>query len=152
MSSITTATAPKNPIPDWEKLRDEWLIRLSALVDSVQNWVQELGWSTRRIEIQMEDSQIGTYQAPALLMQERTTRLFLEPIARFAPGTEGVVDLYRMPKYDDIASLYFSNGGWQLQYVNPDLFDKAASRDIKSKPLNQETVTEILNEMSQHVP
>ncbi len=47
---------------------------------------------------------------PALLMQEGPSAgLILEPIARSAPGADGVVDLYLLPAYDDIASLYFYN-------------------------------------------
>ena len=68
----------------------------------------------------MEDSDIGTYQAPALLLQQDTLRMLLEPIARTAPGADGVVDLYLMPAYDDIATLYFADGKWQLHYTFPD--------------------------------
>ena len=35
-----------------------------------------------------------------------------DPIAYDVPRTEGVVDLYLMPTYDDMASLYFQ-GGWE---------------------------------------
>ncbi len=84
--------------------------RLAALIDDVESWVKALDWSTRRIEKPMEDSQIGRYKAPSLLMQEGTDRVLLEPVARSAPGAEGVVDLYLMPAYDDIASLTFADG------------------------------------------
>jgi hypothetical protein len=53
----------------------------------------------------MEDSQIGKYKAPGLLMQEGTDRILRDPIGRNAPGAEAVVDLYLMPAYDDIATL-----------------------------------------------
>jgi hypothetical protein len=91
---MTRAKAPKL---NTNKIRKEWLHRLTTLVDSVENWTKELGWSTRRIEKEMQDSQIGKYQAPALLLQEGTTRMLLEPIAHDAPGAEGVVDLYLLP-------------------------------------------------------
>jgi hypothetical protein len=131
------------------RLLSGWLDRLSALVNDVETWVKALGWSTRRIEKPMEDSQIGKYMAPSLLMQEGTDRLLLEPIARCAPGTEGVVDLYLMPAYDDIASLYYEDGRWNLHYMFGGTV-AANSREAPAKPLSQETLEEVLAQMKQH--
>jgi hypothetical protein len=139
--------ATKNATADQGKLRDKWLLGLSTLMDTVQGWAQELGWSTRRIEKRMEDSQIGTYQAPALLMQEGTTRMLLEPIARSAPGVDGVVDLYLMPAYDDIATLYHCEGQWQLHYLFPGTPAAPTISEANSKPLSKETFKEVLEEM-----
>jgi hypothetical protein len=130
------------------RLLSEWLARLSALVNEVEAWGRALGWATRRIEKPMEDSRIGKYRAPSLLMQEGTDRVLLEPIARSAPGTEGVVDLYLMPAYDDIASIYFEEGGWQLHYMLPGT-GAANTRETKALPLSQETLREVLAEMRQ---
>jgi hypothetical protein len=76
---MATADLPKNPIANWEKVRNEWVNRITALVGQVENWGQEFGWSTRRIDKRLEDSQVGTYKAPALLLQKETTRALLEP-------------------------------------------------------------------------
>ncbi len=111
---MATANAPKKLTAAATKLRDEWLSRVSTLVDSAEKWAADAGWSTRRIEKQIEDSEIGGYAVPSLLLQEGTTRMLLEPIARSAPGVDGVVDLYRMPAYDDVATLYFYDGQWHL--------------------------------------
>ncbi len=100
-------------------IRDQWLERLSALVKDVQEWAADLGWSTRQIETRLEDSEIGTYEAPALLLQMETTRALLEPIARSAPGADGIVDLYAMPAYDDIAHIYFIDDAWRLFHATP---------------------------------
>jgi hypothetical protein len=144
---MATADAPKKLTADAAKLRDEWLSRVSTLVDSVEQWAQEGGWSTRRLEKQMEDSVIGSYEAPTLLMQEGTTRILLEPIARSAPGTDGVVDLYRMPAYDDIATLYFYAGQWELHWARtdpkPPVLMKGAGR-----PLSKEAVLDALQDLS----
>lgn len=139
-----------HPKPPPEKLRDDWLSRLSDLVRDVRTWADALGWSTRQIDKKMEDSEIGEYRAPALLLQEETTRILLEPIARSAPGAEGVVDLYRMPAYDDIASLYFYDGNWHLHYMFPGTRSVATIRDAESKLLSEETLREVLGEMRKH--
>ncbi len=98
-------------------LRDDWLRVLAELIVTVRVWAEELDWSTRQITKKMTDSRLGRYEAPALLMQKETARVLLEPIARFTPGTDGVVDLYLMPAYEDVAVLYFVEGQWLLQFV-----------------------------------
>jgi len=45
---------------DVDAIRDVWLQRLGQLVDSVDSWTTELGWSTRRIEKPMKDALIGS--------------------------------------------------------------------------------------------
>ena len=104
----------------------------------------------RRIEKKMEDSQLGTYKAPALLLQKETVRVLLEPIAHSAPGVEGIVDLYLMPAYDDIASLYYYDGRWNLHYIFPGTASVANRRETPATPLSKETLREVLEEMKQH--
>ncbi len=132
------------------RLLRDWLARLSSLVQSVEGWAKELGWATRMVEKPMEDSQIGRYKAPALLMQGGVDRVLLEPVGRSAPGTEGVVDLYLMPAYDDIASLYFYGGCWNLHHASAGTAATAAVREAPAKPLSKETLEEVLAEMTQH--
>jgi hypothetical protein len=132
------------------RIRDDWLKRLSKLLDAVERWAGELGWSTRKVEKRMEDAETGAYQAPALLLQQDAVRVLLEPIARTAPGAEGVVDLYLMPAYDDIASLYLVNGNWQLHYMFPGQPTVATIRDAQSKELSKETLAAVLEAMKQN--
>ncbi len=144
------STRKIDPVPDTEKLQSEWIDRLSDLVTDVDRWCKELGWSTRHITKQMEESQIGRYQAPALLMQEETTKVLLEPVARFATGADGVVDLYLLPGYDDIASLYFYEGHWHLHYMFSGTPAVATIRDADSKLLSKKSLQEVLEEMKQN--
>jgi hypothetical protein len=65
----------------------------------------------------MEDGDIGSYSAPGLLLQKEYTRVLLEPLGHSAPGADGVVDLYLMPAYDDVATLLFIGGRWQVHYA-----------------------------------
>jgi hypothetical protein len=132
------------------RLLRDWLDRLSALVNDVEGWVKDLGWAVRRVEKPMEDSKIGKYKALGLLMQEGMSRVLLEPIGRSAPGTEGVVDLYLMPAYDDIATLYFYDGRWNLHHASSGSTPVATVREAASKPLSKETLQEVLEAMKQH--
>jgi hypothetical protein len=128
-------------------LREEWLTRLTDLIAQIESWAKEDDWTTRRIEKKMEDSQIGKYRAPALILQRETVRVLLEPIARSAPGTDGVVDLYLMPAYDDIASLYFGEGRWNLRYIFPGGPSVETIQQAPPVPLSKRTLEAVLEEM-----
>jgi hypothetical protein len=131
-------------------IREVWLERLGELVKSVDSWARELGWSTRRIEKPMKDSLIGSYKAPGLLIQEEFLRIILDPIGPSSPGTEGVVDLYLMPAFDDIASLFFYEGGWHVHYGDPEDDEVTTIVEAKSRPLSKETLAGVLDEMKRH--
>ena len=133
-------------------LRTEWLASLAKLTSLVKSWATELDWSTREIQERMTDSRLGTLQTPALLMQKETTRVLLDPIARFTPGADGVVDLYLMPAYDDIASLYLMNGDWRLHYIFPGDTSAATIRNAESTPLSKEALERVLDEMTANAP
>ena len=133
-----------------DRLRDKWLECLSDLMRRVQSWAAELDWSTRQIEVSLSDSELGKYKAPALLIQEDAIRVLLEPIARSAPGAEGVVDLYLMPAYDDIASLYFYEGDWHVHYMFPGTPTVATVRDAEARPLTMDSLREVLEEMKKN--
>jgi hypothetical protein len=136
---MSSAIAPKNSNTDWTKVRMEWIARLDLLVNDIEQWAQEIGWSTKRIEKRLDDRDIGVYQAPALLMQENFTRVLLDPITLYARGTDGEVDLYRMPAYDDIARLFYSEHGWQMfDASTPDM------TQADGKPVSKESVQAFL--------
>jgi hypothetical protein len=103
---------PKKPVENWEQVRDEWVRAVEQLVTEVEGWCRENQWPTRRIDKRLEESRIGEYVVPALLIQVDLVKLMLEPVARFVPGGEGVIDLYRMPQYDDVASIFRRAGSW----------------------------------------
>ena len=145
--TIVRARMLMSAVPNPDQLRDEWLKRLFHLIQTVQTWAHALGWSTRQIEVTLTDSQIGKYKAPALLLQEDAIRILLEPIGRSAPGAEGVVDLYLMPAYDDIASLYLYDNDWHVHYLFPGTSTVADIRDAEAKPLSEDTLREVLEAM-----
>ncbi|HET6882413.1 MAG TPA: hypothetical protein VFI31_19765 [Pirellulales bacterium] len=131
------------------KARAAWVQRVKALVDQVETWAKELDWSTRRVEKKIEDSFIGDHRVPALLMQEDTCRVLLEPVGRATAGAEGVVDLYLLPAYDDIATLYYYNQRWNLHYVFPNAKPVASVREAEAHPLTKEALAKVLAEMRQ---
>jgi hypothetical protein len=145
---MATQKKTEKQVDDPGMMRDEWLKVLADLTTKVQDWARELDWSTRQIMKKMKDSRLGAYDAPALLMQKETTRVLLDPVARFTPGADGVVDLYLMPAYDDIASLYLVNGEWRLHYMFARTPTVANLKKAGSHPLPKEMISQVLNEMS----
>jgi hypothetical protein len=145
---MATAQPSREQTDDPDSLRDEWLGHLAELVNTVNGWAVELGWSTRQISKKMKESPLGSFEAPALLLQRETVRVLLDPVARFVPGADGVVDLYLMPAYDDIASLYLVDGQWRLFYVYPDAGAVDKGRD--AIPLSKESFGRALDDMCAH--
>lgn len=131
-------------------VRHEWLEKLRQLVVQVKGWVDELDWATRVVDKTMEDAEIGNDKAPGLLLQKETVRLFLEPVTRTAPGTEGIVDLYLMPSYDDIASLYYYNDRWNVHDMLKGAPAVANLLEAEAKPLTKATLRKVFDEMKAH--
>ncbi len=145
---MVTRNKSGNRVDDAGVLRDEWLKTPADLTMKVKEWAEELNWSTRQIAKKMKDSRLGEYEAPALLMQKETVRVLLDSIARFAPGADGVVDLYLLPAYDDIASLYLLHGKWRLHYMFPGTPTVATICDAQPIPLSKDALGQVLDEMS----
>lgn len=131
-------------------LLHQWLERLSPLIASVKKWAEELGWATRIVAKPLKDAEIGDYKVPALLLQQDMVRVGLDPIGRSAPGAEGVVDLYHLPVYDDIASFFHYDGNWHLHWQPPTKTAVASLREGQAKPLSKKALREVLDEMKKH--
>ena len=136
----------ENPESD----RRDWVNLLDDLVHHFETWIGK-DWATDKLKKPMRDSVLGAYEAPGLLMQLNYTRVILEPIARYAPGTDGVVDLARMPAYDLIASLYRIKDEWRLHYAFQYEKAEAGARSAVSLPLNELNLRRVLDEFTGHV-
>jgi len=82
---------------------------------------------------------------PALIMQRDMTKIGLEPIGRSAPGTEGVVDIYLLPAYDDVATLYLIEGRWVLNHPPSEDSD---SREAVSEPLTKSVLGHVMDQLA----
>lgn len=127
--------------------RVDWMDRINSLINQFESWAKDLGWSTRRIEKKLDDPWIGKHKVPALLLQEVTCKVLLEPIGRSSPGTQGIVDLYLLPGYDDIAGLYFYNDGWKMHYMFEGTPSVPTIQDAPPISLSKENLENVLSEM-----
>ena len=142
------------PTTDVDALKRDWLARLDALITDVKTWAEELDWSTRRIEKRLEDSKLGVYRAPALLLQKETVRGLLDPVSHSAHDVDGMldglVDFYLLPAYDDIAYLLFSHGEWRMKYTLPRPEGGPSPAEEELRPLTRATFGETLSAMKRY--
>jgi hypothetical protein len=75
----------------------------------------------------VNDRFLGEYEAPQLLFAADDKRLLLDPVARFASSSSGVVDLAVLPSFDSTAITKTGNH-W---YIHPVL--KSGARREWSK-------------------
>ena len=132
------------------EVRDRWRGRLDDLVGKVRGWVEPEHWVTKPYPKKMRDTDGTVFEVPSLFIQKGPTRLLLDPIAYDAPGTEGVVDLYLMPTYDDTASLYLVDGRWQIHYIFPDQPAVAGIKQPEVMELSEKTINRVLDEIVAH--
>jgi hypothetical protein len=144
------AKAGKRPAGDVQRAQAEWRSRLAALVDQVEAWGREFDWATRRIDKQLNDLDVGTYPVQGLLLQKDFARVLLEPMGRSASGSGGVVDLYLMPAYDDIARLFLHRGKWRFEHEFPGAPPTDHVLDGRCPLLTKEAFRDMLEQMVRH--
>ena len=127
-----------------------WQDRLKVLIREVDGWVKKAGWRTRTIEKPINDRKLGRHTVPVLLMERDAVEVALNPVSPLVPDAEGAIDLYLVPAYDDIASLYLEHGRWVIYYTFS--ADPAQARSIEPEglPLSEEAINRVLDAIASH--
>jgi len=145
---VTNSAAEGNAMSEQ---RDQFQKRVKALVEQVRGWVEPREWVTKPYPKKMRDVNRQVFEIPALFLQKGPTRVLLDPVAYDVPGAEGVVDLYLMPTYDDMASLYFEGGGWVIHYAfPPDPMETHSVIETEALPLSEDTINQVLDSITAH--
>lgn len=130
-----------------QSIRDEWIARLATLIDRLEGWAREDGWATRQIETTVRDHEIGDHDAPALLLQKEWVQIAVQPYGRrgVRSEVEGIVDVYLMPQFIDMAVIFGQEGRWRLAYA----FRKPRAPDDDGDPreLTRETFVALLTDL-----
>ena len=131
--------------------RDRVRARVDALVEQVREWVEPHEWVTKEYPKKMRDIDLQIYPISALFLQRGPVRVLLDPVAYDVPGAEGVVDLYLMPTYDDMASLYFEKGRWMIHYsIPPDPMEPHSVIEVEALPFSEKTINQVLDSIATH--
>jgi hypothetical protein len=122
---------------------------VEELVEQVRAWAEPHEWVTKPYPKRMRDVENQVFEIPSLFLQKGPVRVLLDPIAYDVPGTEGLVDLYLMPTYDDLASLYFESGRWTIHYPLPaDLDDTHSEAQPLALPVNEQSINQVLDSIA----
>lgn len=131
--------------------RDEFKTRVEALVEQVRSWVEPHGWITETYPKRMRDVDSQLFEVPALFIQKGPVPVLLDPVAYDVPGAQAVVDLYLMPTYDDMASLYLEQGTWMIRYpLPPDGGSTDSTMETQALPLGEESINQVLDSIATH--
>ena len=82
-------------------------------------------WDTKRYEKRMRDEYGAVYSVTSLRLAQGPTRLLVDPNGFDIPGADAAVDVFLMPAYDPVASLYLDAGKWSLH--SPDFASAEAA-------------------------
>jgi hypothetical protein len=93
--------------------RQEWIDRVTALVDQVAQWSQAEGWTVERSQHTIQEKLLGTYDAPALKVHLPGGDIFLTPIALHITGGNGRVELEALPTLSRVR-LIGENNTWRI--------------------------------------
>ena len=125
--------------------------RVDDLVTRFEKEIDGSEWATRRYPKKLRDEGGQIYEIPALFLQKGPIKLLLDPIGYDVPGAEGLVDMYLMPTYDDLASLYFEGGRWVIHHAfPPDPMETHSVIETKAMPLSEATINQVLDSIAAH--
>jgi hypothetical protein len=149
MDELRGRESPKASI--MSDLRLTFQNRVTDLVNQTKAWAEANEWLTKTYPKKMRDTENQPYEAPALLLQKGPTKVLLDPVAYDVPGSEGVVDLYLMPTYDDLASLYFAHGAWTIHYAfPPNPLDTHSVVETAALLLSERSLNQVLDSIAAH--
>jgi len=123
---------------------------VTDLVRQVQAWAEPAGWATKHYPKRMRAPDRAVFEIPALYLQRGPTRVLLDPVAYDVPGADAVLDLYLMPTYDDLASLYFREGRWTIHYAFSADPARAGVGAADALPFDEPTLRRVLDSIAEH--
>lgn len=106
---------PRQPVDNWEKIRDDWIAEINRLFHEVEVWSERQGWATLRDDRTITEDRLGSYRVPVLLVHTMQGRVLLSPIVRYVFGAKGLIDLNVYPSFDPVVSLVQRDDGWRFQ-------------------------------------
>jgi len=126
-----------------------WPDCLNLLVRNVQEWSAASGWQGRLTSKHMAEKGLGRYEVPVLVLDREDAEVSLVPVARQVPGADGLVDLFRMPAYDAVASLYLEKGQWFIHYAfTPDPTEARSVIETERLPLEEGSLNRVLDDIA----
>lgn len=133
--------------------REKYCNAVEDLIGQIESWVADRGWVTKRYLKKSRDAEQFPYEIPSLMVQKGPAKVLLDPVAYDIPGGDGVVDVYLMPTYDDMASLHLKDGEWTIHYVFPaDPSETHSVVEPQRLPLTPDVINQVLDSIANATP
>lgn len=117
--AFTSSSARTVPDAATQARRDEWIRRVTVLVQQVGLWSSEAGWPVEVEREIIEERHLGRYEIPAARVQlphgdlpERA--VLVVPIALGVMGGDGRVDVEGYPTLSRVRLIGADGGGWTI--------------------------------------
>ncbi|QVL31261.1 hypothetical protein KIH39_20800 [Telmatocola sphagniphila] len=120
------------------------------LIENVKTWAEPVGWTTKLYPKRMRASDRSIFEISALYLQKGPTRVLLDPVAYDVPGADAAVDLYLMPTYEDLASLYFRENQWMIHYSFSDDTLAESFNEPDTLSLDEKSLVRVLDSIAAH--
>ncbi len=98
---------------------DHFVSQVERVVQQFEETLSKENWLLRRDMKRMRDEEGNVYSVLSLTLFRGSTRLLLDPNGYDIPGAEGVLDLYLLPPYDPVATLFLEKGEWFIHSPFP---------------------------------
>ncbi|WP_165227521.1 hypothetical protein [Aquisphaera insulae] len=128
-----------------------WRDGLNELFGSIRDWAGSLGWRSRLARKHLVEKAVGRYEVPVLILDRGDAEISVVPVARQAPGAEGLVQFFRMPAYESVASLHREGGRWFVRRVpSPPPPPSTAGADAMAGrlSLDEEALRDLLDDLA----
>ncbi len=102
---------------------DEFAKQVETVIRDFEACLSERDWSMRRDPKRMRDETGNVFSVLSLTLINAPVRLLLDPNGYDIPGADGVMDLYLLPPYDPVATLYLEDGEWFIHSPFPAALD-----------------------------
>jgi hypothetical protein len=93
--------------------------QVEKVVRQFEAALAEMNQLSRRDAKRMRDETGGVYSVQSLTIFMGPMRLLLDPIGYDVPDCDGAIDLYLLPPYDPVATLYLEHGAWFIHSADP---------------------------------
>jgi hypothetical protein len=98
---------------------DAFAKQVESVVSDFEASLSGRDWSMRRDPKRMRDEIGNVFTVQSLTLIKGPVRLLLDANGYDIPGADGVMDLYLLPPYDPVATLYLENGQWFIHSPFP---------------------------------
>ncbi|MBS0261245.1 MAG: hypothetical protein JSS02_04755 [Planctomycetes bacterium] len=133
-----------------EKSQD-FASQVERVVCQFEAVLAEMNQLARRDEKRMRDETGNVYSVQSLTIFLGPMRLLLDPNGYNLPGCDGAIDLYLLPPYDPVATLYLEDGEWYIYSADP-MPEESATRptDCGKSALTKKSIATLLESIERN--